>query len=416
MLLTEIHPRFHHRYSSLPILGSVLEGYARWLIYKGYSKPRVRRHFQAARRLVCRLHDKDLHGLKELTREKLRACAPACSQDDANLAVLIRLMEQHLEDEGIFPVPPLTGIGIRLAAYRTYLEEVRGLAPSTVAQHTNTIAGFLEHLGYEKNPACLDALTAVDIESFVIKLGKRLSRASLQHSVAHLRAFLRFLGTRDEAPPGLDLQIDTPRVYRGERLPRTLSWNTVNNLLHSIDRSTIKGRRDYAMLLLIATYGLRSCEVVTLTLDDIQWRAGLIRIPQHKSANHLLLPLTDEIGAGLVDYLQQGRPALPYREVFLRCRTPDGLLKPTAVTEVFQAWSRKSGLAIPFQGAHCIRHSYAVHLLRQGTPLKTIGDILGHRSAESTCVYLRLAIEDLRGVALPLPQESSADEHREGVI
>jgi site-specific recombinase XerD len=169
------------------------------------------------------------------------------------------------------------------------------------------------------------------------------------------------------------------------------------------------------MILLMATYGLRSCEVVTLTLDDIKWRAGLIRIPQHKSANQLLLPLTDEVGAGLVDYVQ-GRPDLPYREVFLRCRTPNGVLKPTAVTEAFQAWSRKSGLAIPFQGAHCIRHSYAVHLLRQGTPLKTIGDILGHRSAESTCVYLRLAIEDLRNVALPLPQEPTADKQQEGDI
>jgi len=414
--MTEIHPRFHHRYSSLPIFGSVLEGYARRMIDKGYSKPRVRCHFQAARRLVYRLHDKNVHGLEELTRENLRACAPACSQDDANLAVFIRLIEQYLEDEGVFPVPPLSKIGIRLAAYRTYLDEVRGLAPSTVAQHTATIAEFLEHLGYEKNPACLGVLSGVDIESFVGKLGKRLSRASLQHSVAHLRTFLRFIGIRGESPPGLDLQIDTPRVYRGERLPRSLTWNIVSTLLHSIDRSTIKGRRDYAMLLLMATYGLRSCEVVTLTLDNIQWRAGLIRIPQKKSADHLLLPLTDEVGAGILDYLKQGRPALPYREVFLRCRTPDGVLKPTAVTEVFQAWSRKSGLAIPFQGAHCIRHSYAVHLLRQGTPLKTIGDILGHRSAESTCVYLRLAIEDLRCVALPLPQESTPGKHWEGKL
>ena len=415
MLMKEIHPRFHHRYSSLPIFGSLLEGYGRWLTDKGYSKLRVRRHFQAARRLVFRFNDKDVRGLEELSRENLRAYAPVCSQDDADLAVFIRLIEQYLEAEGIFPKPPLSGTEIKLATYRSYLEEVRGLASSTVANHTDTIAGFLEHLGYEKNPACLNTLTGADVESFVKKLGKRLSRASLQHSVAHLRAFFRFLGTRDEAPLGLDLQIDTPRVYRGERLPRTLSWNTVNNLLHSIDRSTIMGRRDYAMLLLMATYGLRSCEVVSLTLDDIQWRAGLIRIPQHKNANHLVLPLTDEVGSSLVDYLQKGRPALPYREVFLRCRTPDGVLKPTAVTEVFQAWSRKSCLAIPFQGAHCIRHSYAVHLLRQGTPLKTIGDILGHRSAESTCVYLRLAIEDLRGVALSLPKKSTADKQREDI-
>ena len=104
-----------------------------------------------------------------------------------------------------------------------------------------------------------------------------------------------------------------------------------------------------------------------------------------------------------MSYLREGRPALPQREVFLRCRAPAGVLKPTAVTEAFQGWARRSGLKIPFQGPHCVRHSYAVHLLRQGTPMKTIGDVLGHRNAESTCVYLRLAIDDLREVAIPLP-------------
>lgn len=126
MLMNIIHPRFHHRFSSLPIFGSILESYARWLIYKGYSKPRIRRHFQAAQRLVCRLRDKDVHDLEVITREKLRACAPACSQDDADLTVLIRLIEQYLKDKGILLVPPLTGIGRRLVIYRTYFEGVRG--------------------------------------------------------------------------------------------------------------------------------------------------------------------------------------------------------------------------------------------------------------------------------------------------
>ena len=130
------------------------------------------------------------------------------------------------------------------------------------------------------------------------------------------------------------------------------------------------------------------------------------------------MPLTDEVGTALLDYLRHGRPALnvrrrrvpfraapphSYRELFLRCRTPTGILKPTAVTEAFQAWSKRSGLTIPFQGAHCVRHSYAVHLLRSGLSLKTIGDLLGHRTLESTCVYLRLAVDDLRDVALSLP-------------
>ena len=137
----------------------------------------------------------------------------------------------------------------------------------------------------------------------------------------------------------------------------------------------------------MATYGLRACEVVTLTIDDVEWRAGRLRIPQRKTRGSLWLPLTDEVGTALLDYLRHGRDALnvrrqrvpfrgspprTFRELFLRCRTPRGVLKPTAVTEAFQAWSKRSGLAIPFQGPHCVRHSYAVHLLRSGLSLKTI--------------------------------------------
>ena len=236
--------------------------------------------------------------------------------------------------------------------------------------------------------------------------------------VGHLRAFLRFPASAGEVPTGLDTQIDTPRVYRGEQLPRALPWDTVRALLQTIDRTTPLGRRDYALFLLMATYGLRACEVVTLTLDDVKWRAGRLRIPQRKTRGSLRLPLTDEVGTALLDYLRHGRAALnvrrqrvPFqgppprscRELFLRCRTPRGVLKPTAVTEAFQAWSKRSGLPIPFQGPHCVRHSFAVHLLRSGLSLKTIGDLLGHRTLESTCVYLRLAVDDFRDVALPLP-------------
>jgi integrase len=201
--------------------------------------------------------------------------------------------------------------------------------------------------------------------------------------------------------------IDTPRVYHLEKLPRSLSWEMVNALLLSIDRTSAKGIRDYTMLFLVATYGIRACEVVSLTLDDIDWRTGVIQIPQSKTGNQLILPLTDAAGDVLIEYLKRSRPQLPYRELFLRIRAPSGPLKPTAVTEVFQQRVRESGLDIPYQGPHCLRHSYAVHLLRQGTPVKAISDLLGHRSTESTCVYLRLAIEDLRSVALPVPQGPS---------
>jgi site-specific recombinase XerD len=168
------------------------------------------------------------------------------------------------------------------------------------------------------------------------------------------------------------------------------------------------------MFALIATYGLRACEVVRLTLDAIDWRRGVVRVPARKTGTPLLLPLTDAAGTVLLRYLRHGRPASPHRELFLRGRAPAGVLKPTAVNEAFQKWIRRSGLPIRFQGPHCLRHAYAVHLLRRGVSLKALGDLLGHRSAESTCVYLRLATEDLRGVALSVPHVSATAGDAEG--
>jgi integrase/recombinase XerD len=418
-MLLELYPRMHRRYTSLPILGSTLDGYSTWLLKQGYSTDRVREYFRAAPRLVRQLQQHGVRTLTGMTRARLQDCAPVDSQDDPDLAALVRQLDRYFRTElSLYPPPKLTRIGQRVAAYTTYLEQVRGFAPSTCTYHRRTVTEFLTHLGYEKCPTRLAALSGRNLESFLCAVGPRQTRASLQHVVSHVRAFLRFLAAVGEVPPGLDTQIDTPRVYRGEQLPRALPWDTVQTLLKAIDRTTPMGRRDYAMFLLIATYGLRACEIVTLTIDDVEWRAARLRIPQRKTRGSLWLPLTDDVGTALLEYLRQGRPALAvrrqrvpfrggppplYRELFLRHRTPVGVLKPTAVTEAFQAWSKRSGLTIPFQGAHCLRHSYAVHLLRAGISLKTIGDLLGHRTLESTCVYLRLAVEDLREVALDLP-------------
>jgi integrase len=162
------------------------------------------------------------------------------------------------------------------------------------------------------------------------------------------------------------------------------------------------------MLFLIATYGFRTCEIASLTLDDLNWRAGTIGITQDKTNGQLILPLTDAAGEVLIEYLKKARPAAHSRHLFLRARAPFGPLKPMAVSEVFHRRVRLSGLDIPFYGAHCLRHSNAVHLLRQGTSMKAIGDLLGHRSMESTSAYLRLSIEDLRSVALPVPETLTA--------
>jgi integrase/recombinase XerD len=418
-MLLDLYPKVHRRYTSLPIIGPILDGYGTWLLKLGYSTEHVCKHFRAARRLAGKLQQRHVRSLTELTRSQLRACVPADSQQDPNLSVLVHRLDQYFDSElALFLKPAPSLLEQRVTAYTTYLQQVRGFMPSTCKYHRRTVTEFLTHLGYEKSSTRLAALTGRDLESFLCTAGPQQTRGSLQHIVAHLRGFLRFLGSLGEIPPGLEKQIDTPRVYRGEQLPRALPWETVRALVKAIDRTTPMGLRDYAMFLLIATYGLRACEVVALTLDDVDWRMARLRIPQHKTRGALWLPLTDEVGTALLDYLRRGRAVLAvqrkpvpfqanaphsYRELFLRLRAPIGVLKPTAISEAFQAWSKRSGLAIPFQGAHCLRHSYAVHLLRSGLSLKTIGDLLGHRNFESTCVYLRLAVDDLREVALDLP-------------
>lgn len=285
--------------------------------------------------------------------------------------------------------------------YVDYLRDVRGFAESTLVHHRRGSRDFLNHL--ERNQIALTAIAPKDVETYIRHTGKRLCRGSLQHEIAILRGLLRFLATGGRVPTGLHTQIDTPRLYRFEQLPRSLPWTTVIELLKSIDTTSAICRRDYAMFLLMATYGLRASEIVALTLDDIAWRKGVLRIRQRKTASALELPLTNEVAHALVKHLQRSTPPTPYRMVFLRMRAPSGVLKPTAVTEAFQSVVRHSGVSIRFQGPHCLRHSFAIHLLKKGTPLKTIGDILGHRTAESTSMYLRLATGDLREVSLAVP-------------
>jgi integrase/recombinase XerD len=405
-MLTVLFPRVHKRYSSLPLFGPYLEGFGAWLSERGYPPHLVRQHFRTTRRIDRLLLSDGLQRLVDLTPDLLQAKRPVHSQDDSYLAGCLRLWQSYLEVLELLPGPEPPGPAqVLLSEYGEDLRILRGFARSTVTHHVFTASRFLDHLGYEADPSCLSLLGNADIELFVRKIGQRLSRPSAQHSIAHLRGFLRFLATAGRVQPGLDSQIDTPRVYRGEKLPRALPWETVCALLKSIDRTSPMGLRDYAIFVLITSYGLRACEIVALTLDDLHWRKGEIEIPQRKAGNLLVLPLTEAVGEVLIDYLRRGRPEASRRELFLRCRAPAGLLKPTAVTEAFQGWVRRSGLGIRFQGPHCLRHSYAVHLLRQGVSLKTIGDLLGHKDPESTCAYLRLALEDLREVPLSLPAE-----------
>ena len=406
-MLSDHFPKAHRRYRSLPLLGSLADEFHAWLLAGGFRRDARERHLEALWRIDRALRRRGCRQWSDVTRHDLEGCWRQVRRRSLNDPATVRRLQQFAEHTARLtppePTPP-SRVETLTRAYAAMLGDLRGLAPKTIHEHATTAAAFLDSITYETTPSRLASVTARDSEAFVRRAGRRLGRATLQHTVARLRSFLRFLAGRGAIRPGLDQQIDTPRLYRLEQLPRSLPWRTVRAFLRSIDQTTPQGRRDYTMFFLIATYGLRASEIVALTLEAIEWRRRLLHVPQRKTGTPLLLPLTDPAGTVLMRYLRRGRPSSPHRELFLRARAPAGVLKPTAVSEAFQKWVRRSGLPIPFQGAHCLRHSYAVHLLRRGIPLKTLGDLLGHRTAESTCVYLRLATDDLRHVALRLPR------------
>jgi site-specific recombinase XerD len=405
-MLAEICPRSHARYTRLRLLGAHAGEFVVWLDGKGCPRLHIRRRLRAMRRLDVRMYRRGVRRVGDLSAEQLLAFAPRHSEADPSLSAVVRSLASFLDGQGLLAPPVLTAGEKLVEAFRAELYRVRGLAGKTLKLHCATATALLAFIGFEDAPGRLQDLGAHDIEGFIRASAARLSRETLQHSVAYVRSFLRYLADRNEISRGLEASIDTPRMYRGDRFPRALAWESVQSFLSAIDCSTPKGCRDHAMFLLMATYGLRTSEVAALRLDDIEWRAGRIRVPRPKVKTPLELPLTDEIGATLIDYLRNVRPHVSCREVFVRVRAPIGPLVPTAISEAFRVWANRGALPSPSQGPHSLRHSLAVHLLRQGTPLKAIGDLLGHRSAESTCVYLRLHVEDLRDAALGLPQEA----------
>lgn len=396
-MLEKLFPKYHQRYEASPF-AEQLDRFAQWLLETGYGHDRAQGH-------VCRLRQALEAADTPLTSTLGRADLDrlfGTSRAGALFAATRRAFARCLVDHGQWRPDADDRPHARvLDAYRDHLSAVRGLSPPTVAQHLSTVENFLNEA--LPTSSALNELTRECIERHVVATGKRISRQSLQHWVARLRSFLRFCHSRGLVAARLDA-IDTPRVYRDELPPRAIRWATVQELLRSIDRQHSMGWRDYTILHLMAHYGLRPCEVVALRLDSIDWQAKILRVEQRKTRSVLLLPLADRTLRILKRYLHAGRPGSTRPELFLRARGPSGPIKNTAICNLYRVRVARSGLALQGTSAYCLRHSFAMRLLEQGVGIKAIGDVLGHRGLESTCVYLRLQLDALRDVALPVPQ------------
>ncbi|HFE7524646.1 TPA: tyrosine-type recombinase/integrase [Salmonella enterica subsp. enterica serovar Newport] len=311
-----------------------------------------------------------------------------------------RIYTRYLRMQGRLVVAPLSTSEELIRRYDQYLTEVRGLSDSTRLYHTITLRNLLAHT--QCSQRSLLRLSRNDIEHFILERSQKVTRYSLQHEVAHLRAFLQYAYDLGLVSEQFDT-LDTSRTYRDELPPRALPWSSVLKLLQSIDLTSRCGWRDLCILHLIAYYGLRPCEVVRLRLDSIDWKQALLHVYQSKIRSSLLLPLDARTLRLLQDYLRHGRTENTSPMLFLRAPCPYIPLERTAVGNIFRKRMHEAGLPDCGKHVYRLRHTFAMRLLSQGVGMKAIGDVLGHHSFYSTSTYLRLDVSMLRDVALPVP-------------
>lgn len=401
-MVRTLFPRSGDKYERSPF-GREINDFCRWLQQAGYSKHNIRGHLRRLFKVLtgsCGLpanRNRSIYALQDVFG---RYCTTR--HDTANFRGTERaycrfLRTQYRLREGRDRDPSSS----LLQQYRRYLREVRGFSQATVEHHGQTVSDFVRKVC--PTGAILRTLTRECVEQYVVVKSKRNTRQSMQHVVAHLRAFLRYGISRGLVREGMDV-IDTPRTYRDELPPRALPWALVKRLLHSVDRSSKAGWRDYMILHLMAYYGLRASEIAALRIDAINWDSKTCRVEQRKTQSDLVLPLSDRTLALLRRYLRHGRPESPLPQLFVRARRPTGCLRHYAVCDVFYTRAARSGLPLDGHSSYSLRHSFAMRLLQRGVGVKAIGDLLGHHSLEATCVYLRLDMSALRSVALPVPR------------
>jgi integrase/recombinase XerD len=290
--------------------------------------------------------------------------------------------------------------------YGRWLTDVQGLSAATLCKNGDAARVFLRWLHEHADVTSLRRLSVNNLDAYLTWRLPDLRRATRMGVCSCLRSFLRYLHAAKLIDRDLAAAVSSPSLYRFEDIPRAFTESQIEAVLATTRRDrSASGLRDYAMLLMLATYGVRSGEVLRLRLEDIDWREERLRVRQSKTGIESFLPLMPPVGEAVLDYLKDARPQTDRREVFLRLRAPFGPLSNSgSLASVIFRRLKESGIEVNGRhGAHAFRFARALSLLRASVSPKWIGDLLGHRSSSSTQTYLRLATEDLRALSLEVP-------------
>ena len=378
-------------------------GFYRWLIDRRFYSPLTAVTHLGLMAHLSRWLRAGEHDGSELTEELVLEFVAARRASYYNLRTR-RAMEplvSFLREIGVVPEPVAASPSPSdvLQDFRCYLTRERRLVAGSVDNYVRLARRFLDFCA-NQGVAELTEVDADLISGFVMAERIRRPSGSARHAVTPLRALLRFGHLRGLTPAALELAVPRAASRRSAGLPRSLAARDVARLLASCDRRTRRGRRDYAMLLMLSRLGLRAGELAALRLEDVDWRAGEIEV-RGKGGRRERLPLPDDVGQALVAYLRRGRPQTGARSVFVRLDAPRTGLSSGAVTAMVHTAGRRAGVAVT--GAHQLRHTVAVGLLHAGAPISEISDLLRHRRPATTAIYAKVDQAALAPLARPWP-------------
>lgn len=398
------------RFHATPDVGPYLDKFTARLLDVGYGEGRVRDFIRAAGAFGSFLFDRGVT-LGDLDETHVQSFLKHLATRYSGTAQVRRArwryrsplscLLEFLREEGVVrtrqELPIMRSPAAKtLEEYVTFLQTHRGLSESTIDQRRLHVGRFLDQLSGRS----LESIEARQIDRFLLVCAAMRSRRSIGCVSTAIRDFMRYLHLSGQHPHDLSQQVASPRRYRFETLPRAISWEEIQALLAAVDLSTALGRRDYAILIVLVVYGLRASEAAALTVDDFDWRANVLRVRRTKGGHACEFPLHAEVGNAVISYLQHGRPDSSDRHVFFAMTPPRRPLHKGSISGRVRHYLKQAGIQAPHWGAHTLRHSYALQLLRSGFSLSAIGGLLGHRNPESTFIYTKTAVEDLREVAL----------------
>lgn len=396
--------------SRVPIVGPLepyVEGFASELTRRGYVRRVVVQHVRLMATLSRWLvqHEFPVAALPAAA-ERFLSARRAAGHARYRTGRCVRPLLTHLQDLGVVPpTPPATlthPVDILLGRYSRYLTSERGLGAATVRGYVEALRPFLRsRLAAHGLHVDVEHLCAADVTAFVVAHVPAQSRHAAKMTVCVLRSFLRFLHLEGALPTPLVGAVPAVAGWRLAGLPKSLDAATVQRLWASCDRQTPAGRRDFAILTVLARVGLRAGEAAALRLDDVDWQRGEM-VVHGKGPRVERVPLPRDVGAAIASYLRGGRPSSAQdRAVFVRQLAPHYGLTSTGVTQVVAAAAQRAGLGTIH--AHRLRHFAATQILRAGGSFAEVTQLLRHRLVRTTAIYAKVDREALRTIARPWP-------------